>query len=192
MKTALGRAARWVGWLALLAVVGCPFSPDDAPPIIPEPKFLPRTSPENLLANLMTSYRERETAEYESLLALNFTFVLSPVDAGQPGMPSQWGRNTEIGVHQRMFDADLVQTLALDFAVGARVFDETDQLWTITITNVDLSLYGMTPDFPTPKQYRVLGGSSKFWFQQNDWTAPGTSDRIWSIVKWEDSPVEGG
>jgi hypothetical protein len=191
MKTTLVQAARWVGLLALLGVVGCPFMPTKDKPVDPVDKFLPRTSPENLLANLKMAYRERETAEYESLLAMDFTFVLAPEDAGQPGMPSQWGRNTEIGVHQRMFDADLVQSLSLDFVVGDRLFDEAGQLWTITITNVDLSLYGMTPDHPTPKNYQVLDGSSKFWFRQNNWTVPGTTDRIWSIVKWEDSPVEG-
>jgi hypothetical protein len=192
MKTTLGYAARWVGLLALLGVVGCPFSPDSGTPDHPVDPFLKPTSPENLLANLKTAYRERETAEYESLLAMDFTFVLSPEDAGQPGMPSQWGRNTEIGIHQRMFDEGLVTYLALDFVVGDRVFDDTDQLWTVTITNVDLSLTGMTPDHPTPKSYSVLDGTSKFWFRQNDWTVPGTSDRVWSIVKWEDSPIEGG
>ena len=192
MKTTLRYAARWVGLLALLGVVGCPFSPDKGKPDPVEPKFLERTSPENLLANLKTAYREREAAEYESLLAKDFTFVLTPEDAGQPGMPSQWGANTEIGIHQQMFDADLVTYLSLDFVVGDRVFDDTDQLWTITITDVDLSLRGMTPDHPTPKSYSVENGTSKFWFRQNDWTVPSTSDRIWSIVKWEDSPIEEG
>jgi hypothetical protein len=192
MKATLVHAARWVGLLAILGVVGCPFMPDNGGKDKPDPKFLLRITPENLLANLKMAYHERETAEYESLLAKDFTFVLSPEDAGQPGMPSQWGRNTEIGIHQRMFDADLVQTLSLDFVIGDRIFDETDQLWTITITNVELSLYGMTTEHPTPKLYRVQNGVSKFWFRQESWTVPGTSDRIWSIVKWEDSPVEGG
>ena len=128
-----------------------PLLPNNGKPDPVDPLFLDPISPENLLANLKMAYHEREIAEYESLLAKDFTFVLSPEDAGQPGMPSQWGRNTEIGIHQRMFDADLVQSLSLDFIIGDRVFDETDQLWTITITNVDLFLHGMTPDHPTPK-----------------------------------------
>ena len=151
--------------------------------------FLPRTSPENLLRNLKLAYEKRNVAEYESLLAVDFTFVLSVEDAGQPGMPSQWGRNTEIAVHWHMLDTDLVTYLALDFVVGGRVFDDIAQLWTVTITHVDLELTGMTPDHPISKSYSVRNGTSKFWFRQNDWTAPGTSDRTWSIVKWEDSPL---
>lgn len=190
---AISRHARcWLALFSLVALTGCPFTPDkgdtDPDPVDP---FLKRVSPENLLANLKTAYKERAVAEYESLLASDFTFVLSPEDAGQPGMPDQWGRNQEITIHQKMFDAELVQSLTLDFVVGSRIFDPADQLWTITIANVDLYLNGITPDHPTPTTYRVQDGTAKFWFRQNSWNAAGTTEPVWTIVKWEDMPIEG-
>ncbi|MBM3316311.1 MAG: hypothetical protein FJY75_00520 [Candidatus Eisenbacteria bacterium] len=193
MKARLHPVARWAPLLLLPALAGCPFMPtkNDKPPD-PVPVFQPRTSPENLLANLKTAYKERAVAEYESLLARDFTFVLSPEDAGQPGMPDAWGRNTEITVHQKMFDGDLVQSLSLDFMAGQRVFDPVDHYWTITISNVDLYLRGMTPDRPTLTTYRVQDGTSRFWFRQNSWNATGTNEPVWTIVKWEDSPIEQG
>jgi hypothetical protein len=184
--------ARLAVMLPLLFLAGCPFMPDKDDKVPPVTDFLPRISPENLLFNLKSAYRLRNAAEYESLLAQDFTFVLSAEDAGQPGMPDAWGRNDEIGIHQRMFDGDLVQNLSLNFDVGSRVFDPADQLWTVTIANVDLYLYGITPDFPTPQAYTVSDNTSKFWFRQNSWTAAGTTDPIWTIVKWEDSPIEEG
>jgi hypothetical protein len=176
----------------MTGITGCPFSPDSGngdPPPDPDP-FLARTSPENLLANLKAAYEERAIAEYESLLAMDFTFLLSQEDAQQPGMPESWGRQDEIGIHTNMFDSDRVEDLTLSFDAGSRVFDPTDGLWTITITNVRLRLYGETPGSEEgPKEYKVDNGTSKFWFRENDWTEPETSNKIWSIVKWEDNPI---
>jgi hypothetical protein len=172
----------------LLELSGCPFTPkksdgdDDG-----DDKFLLRTSPENVLENLKRCYKQREVAEYESLLAQDFTFQPSEED---DEIPDQWGRNQEIAIHTNMFDAELVQTLSLGFDVGVRVFDTTDQLWTIMVTNVDLNLFGMTPHLQTPKEYSVVDGTCRFWFRQESWNAPGTSEKTWSIVKWEDEPID--
>jgi hypothetical protein len=161
----------------------------------PDPCFAPPgscTSPEAALLALKQAYNTRAPAALDSLLAEDFTFVLSPEDAGQPGMPSQWGRNAELDIHARMLDPDHVQALALDFVIGPRVFDEAEQLWTITITLVDISLYGTTPDHPTPRVYQVRYGTAKFWFREMTWNAPCSGERAWKIAKWEDEPVGAG
>jgi hypothetical protein len=160
----------------------------------PDPCVAPAgscTSPEAALLALKHAYRYRETAAFDSLLSADFVFELSVEDAGQPGMPSEWGRSSELAIYTQMFDTDLVQSLSLDFVVGDRVFDETEQLWTITITNVDIDLYGFTPDHPTLKSYRVQDGRSKFWFRQMTWNAPCSDESAWKIVKWQDEPLEG-
>jgi hypothetical protein len=149
------------------------------------------TSPEAALLALKDAYRERESAAMDSLLSADFIFELSPEDASMPGMPDGWERSGELAIYAQMFDADLVQSLALDFVIGPRVFDDVEQLWTITITRVDLLLYGLTPDHPTPKMYRVENDSAKFWFRPMTWNARGTDDRAWKIVKWQDEFVEG-
>jgi len=193
MKCLLRTAARGLGLLATLTLVGCPFSPsqdDGGPP--PPPPFLLRTTSQNLLYNLKQAYKLRNAAEYESLLARDFTFVLSAEDAAKPDMPDQWGRDPEIQIHQRMFDADMVQQLTLEFVVEDLVWDPTDNMYTTIISNVNLYLYGSTPSHPNdPKEYRVANSRAKFWFRKNGWTAPGNPDSIWTVVKWEDNPVGG-
>jgi hypothetical protein len=181
-----------IGFLVatMLAILGCSDKTSR-----PDPCVAPAgscTSPEAALLALKQAYNTRAPAAFDSLLAEDFVFELSPEDAGQPGMPSEWGRNTELALHARMFDAGLVQSLSLDFIMGDRVFDETEQLWTITITNVEISLLGSTPYHPTQRLYRVQNGLSKFWFRQMIWNAPCSDESAWKIVKWRDSPIEDG
>jgi hypothetical protein len=157
----------------------------------PPPDFLPRTSPENLLRNLIAAYRLRNVAEYESLLARpSFTFVLSPEDQQKPGMPDQWGRDTEVSIHQHMFGAGLVQTLTVGFNIGDVVWNPADEMYTVFVSHVNLYLYGATPGHPTEvKEYRVSDSRSKFWFRKNGWFWPGTQDSTCVIVRWEDDPA---
>jgi len=154
------------------------------------PDFLPRTSPANLLLNLMAAYQLRNVAEYESLLASpDFAFVLSEEDQGKPGMPDSWGRDPEVSIHRHMFDAGMVRQLTLDFHLGDVIWDATQGMYTVLIYNVNLYLYGATPGHPTEvKEYRVRGSRSKFWFRKNAWTTGAAHDSVWTIVRWEDVP----
>jgi hypothetical protein len=158
----------------------------------PPPTFLPRTSPQNLLHNLKLAYKHRDIAEYESLLANpDFTFVLSPEDQQKPYLPDDWGRDPEILIHSRMFDAEMVQQLTLDFVVGDVVWDATQGMYTVMISNVYLYLYGSTPGHPTEvKEYRVSDSRSKLWFRKNPWTTGASHDSVWTIVRWEDEPAD--
>jgi hypothetical protein len=187
MRSAIGGAVL----LTALGIAGCPFMPEDNPPIPPPPTFLSRTTPQNLLHNLKQAYKERNIAEYESLLANpGFTFVLSEEDQAKPDMPDNWGRDPEILIHSRMFDAEMVQQLTLDFIVGDVVWDPAQAMYSVLITNVNLYLYGSTPGHPTEvKEYRVSDSRSKFWFKKNPWTTAAAHDSIWTIVMWEDNPT---
>ena len=186
-------AAVILGALAILGgITGCPFMPsndDGGGHVVVEPDFKARTSPENLLYNLQKAYELRNIAEYESLLAQDFEFVLSEEDQDDPGMPDTWGRQVEIGVHTHMFDADLVNELDLEFVAGNRFWDTViaPNMWSIIISNVKLRLNGRTPDAPDVVQdLEVKNASSQFWFRENPWTQEGTSNKIWTIVRWED------
>jgi hypothetical protein len=166
---------------------------------IPESPFLPRSSPENLLANLKAAYADRNLAEYESLLALKlpaFTAVRSQGDQAQPGMPdewSAWGRQTEIDIHRLMFDTTLVKTLTLDYTTGEPQRDAMGGMWSIAVTNVNLRLYGTIPGQEDQglQELKVEGGTSRFWFREESWNALGTGDKVWKIVMWEDRTPGG-
>jgi hypothetical protein len=169
----------WGGWCG-----------DDPPP--DPPAFLPRTSPANLLHNLQRAYERRNVAEYESLLAKDFTFVLSAEDQQYPGMPDSWERGPEVQIHTHMFDAGLVQTLTLTFVPADSVWNPADGMYTVLMSNVNLYLLGATPAHPGDvKEYRMANGWEKFWFRKNGWTVPGKADSVWTIVKWQDSPTGG-
>jgi len=185
--------------LGLTGIVGCPFSPDDAgDPPPPPPVFKPNTAPESLLYNLKMAYTKRDVAEYESLLANNFTFLLSEEDQSQPDLPDQWGRDDEIQIHRNMFDSEIVQQLTLTFEMMDQEWEPTENMWSILIYNVNLNLYGIIPgdEDPNPQSLKVENSSSRFWFAETGpatgnttgWNAPGTSNRIWKIVKWQDNP----
>jgi len=186
-------------FLGLTGIVGCPFSPEDKDDIVvPPPKFKSRISPENLLENLKTAYREREVAEYESLLANNFTFVLSLEDQDEPDMPDQWGRNTEIEIHRNIFDNENVHTLTLEFVPGSQEWEPIENMWSILVTNIDLTLTGVVPGQEELGQQTLTvdDATSRFWFAEagpatgnaTSWTEPGTQNKIWKIVKWQDHP----
>jgi hypothetical protein len=174
----------------LAALIGCG-DKETAPPDQVESAFLPRTSPQNLLHNLKQAYLERNAAEYESLLAVDFTFLLSEEDQAKPDMPDDWGLETECLIHRHMFDDGYVQQASLDFTVGNDLtWDAVQGMYTMMITNVDLFLYGSTPAHPTElKEYKVSDGRAKFWFRKNPWTTGAAHDSVWTIVMCEDNPT---
>ena len=108
------------------------------------------TAPDSLLENLMIAYSVRDPVEYAALLAEDFAFEFSDIDQEDPDVPSDpYDRATEVGVHEVMFDATLVQTLTIEYefdpatlAVDPDLSTPTDTLWTLLVTNLDLLLYG--------------------------------------------------
>lgn len=199
----LPRVLMTVLFVALLVpLVGCPFStkPGGGEKPDPLPTFKPRTHPDSLLQNLMLAYELRVPAEFESLLARDFVFQFSDIDVQDPDVPSDdLAREDEVGIHQRMFDATLVQnlTLSFEYAISSLEVDELlsspqDTLWTLLLTNVDLLLYGGTPQHPDePESYELEDGVEQFWFRKNSWTHTN-GDPIWTIVRWKEHNFGGG
>jgi len=190
-------------FLALMVpLVGCPFSTKPSPKDIVDPPatFKPRTHPDSLLQNLMLAYEQLMPAEFESLLAQDFVFQFSDIDVLDDDVPSDdLAREDEVGIHQRMFDNALVQTLTLSFEydissleVDELVSSPEDTLWTLLLTNVDLFLYGGTPQYPDePASYELENGVEQFWFRKNSWTHDN-GDPIWTIVHWKEHNFGGG
>jgi hypothetical protein len=178
-----------VATICLAAVlVGC--TDKNAPTwSLPSP-FLPRTSPANLLHNLQSAYEKRNVAEYDSLLAEDFTFLPAAEERRWwPGLPETWGHDTEVLIHVRMFDEGTVSHLTLRFTAGAVEWDAVEQMPSDSIHGVSLFLYGSSPSHPSdPSEDRLSSGRGKFWFRRNGWFWPGTRDSVWTIVRWQDYP----
>jgi hypothetical protein len=171
------------------AIAGCG-DKETGPITIDPPDFLPRTSPLNLLNNLALAYGRRDLAQYDSLLAADFTFVTATQDRRWwPDLPEQWGRDSEVLIHARLFDAQAVPTLTLQFVTGAIEWDAMAQMPADSIHGVRLYLIGSVPARPNdPKEYRLDFGRGKLWFRRNGWFWPGTQDSVWTIVRWQDYP----
>jgi len=190
---------RGLAFLAVAAAIasfcGCPFMPsqdddDDGNHVV---QFRARTSPANLIENLKAAYKERSLVEYESLLAMDFTFYFSQEDQGNPQIPDEWGRTEEIEAHSGMFDAEYVQTLTMELEYSQPVFDEehfdgVDSLWVVEITNMDLALYGTPRSTPgeAPAWYKVEDGQVTMRFRKNAWTH-SDGRPIWKIRDMEET-----
>ena len=184
----------WGVCLTLAAFfAGC--SSSSSKPEGTESPFYPRSSPRNLLLNLRAAYNERGLAQLESLFASDYVFNFTPQDLRYAWVPDSLTREQERLVHQHMFDAEDVPDIMLDFVIGdAQVHAERssidDTLWTATISLVNLRLYGITPDHDEPQMYRVTDGTAQFWFRRTSWTDPVSGDQVWTIVEWQDGPIQ--
>ena len=126
-------------------------------------QFLPNTSPENLLLNLEKAYDERILVAYDSLMATDFLFYFSEEDQQQ--FPESYDWQDEHAAHSRMFDPAWVQDLQLSFNIGELTLDEerttvNDTVWTATVDQVDLYIYGKSPQHPNdpPQGWRMEDG----------------------------------
>ncbi|MDI6809622.1 MAG: hypothetical protein QME66_11670 [Candidatus Eisenbacteria bacterium] len=105
--------ARILAILLLIFLSGCwnPFSPDVSKPPGPQQAiYLPPTSPENVVKNLLTAYNYRDFVNYEPLLDSLFVFYFSQEDASglaKYGISQlRWGIQEELESTQNLFNAN--------------------------------------------------------------------------------------
>jgi hypothetical protein len=171
-----------------LGICGCTLDNDGSHcPGPPAEGFLPRTSPENLLENLKRAFNEREYAEYESLLAGDFTYYFSEEDQLLPEIPESWEREQELEASRDLFNPACVPTLFLGFVYGdpcfdAEHFDGADSLWVVEVTDIDLEfsvIPGCPPAIP-PYWCRREDGKATFRFRRTKWFHEN-GQSIWTI-----------
>ncbi len=152
--------------------------------------YLPRTSPENLLDNLLLTYEHRDAAQFDSLLDEEFVFHFSEEDQD---IGVRLLRAAEIPIHEGMFDSEMIQALDLSFTAGDITLDEErttpeDSVWVATLSNVDLYLFGKFPQFPDegPWGFEMENGRERFWFHRSGEVDPDSGEPIWTIVEWRE------
>jgi hypothetical protein len=185
-----------VGSLAIGFLAGCPWSPGKNPVIPPPPtKYLPQTSPANILANLQMAYGERDIDEYRKLFAENFAFVFNPADVtGDDPTPTQWGLADELESTNNMFRSELVSKIELSsYTLG--VPERVDSLyygpraWKVRVDEANLQVATRTDD-GEPLIYMVDGTTEVFFFREEP-TKPIDGRPTWYIFRWEDQPIGG-
>jgi hypothetical protein len=180
--------------LLVPALTGCwnPFAPDeggeDPPPI--EAQYRLRTSPQNVIHNLNTSYVYMNATEYLDCLAEDFLFFLNPDDlTADPTLPPYWEKHVEEQIHLNMFgDGTDVEGIALIFTHEQEIFDDNgtsdiveDDTWTY-VEDVDLRVQ-LPPDLTLH-----AAAPARFLFRvDQDQTGPN-GEMLWEIWKqWDEN-----
>ena len=206
-----GLAVSAMSLLLLFALSGCwnPFAPpgggDDPPPTPVQYKL--RTSPQNVIYNLNTSYVYMNADEYLDCLAEDFIFFLNPDDLTEfPELPEYWDKNEEEQIHRNMFgESTDVEAIRLTFTHISNSYDPgptgdpLDDLWTY-VEDIDLQvdlphdltlhaqapaefLFRVDPDENGPNG-EILWEIWKQWdISEEKRTGPGGSDRRLSLTQ---------
>ncbi|MFN0151590.1 MAG: hypothetical protein ACKVU1_12875 [bacterium] len=128
---------RWKTWitlalglLALAALCGCPFSPDDdggnpcPNPPCNEPEPVSRRTPVELLTNYFEkAYSERDSILYAAMLDEEFQFEFLQADADSLrdvlGSDNFWGRTLDLNSTGRLFRLEQVTGITLNLLVNS-------------------------------------------------------------------------
>jgi len=158
-------------------------NPDHQEPVT----FEPRTSPENVLLNLITAYEDMNALKYLDCLAEDFTFYTSEyAQEEDPELPASWDKATEMIIHEGMMGQDSPLT-SVDLAMqpagdpveipGPLPEDPVD--WQYTCT-VDLRVRE-----PFDMVYMATAPSVFLFRVDPDEVGPEGED-LWEIVQWYD------
>lgn len=159
-------------------------------PLAPEVVYLPRTSPENVLRNLETAWKNRDIEEYAKLFAEDFRFYFDEGTRQQNGtLPVFWNAVDESTQIAALFSSPLVTDIRIKLQFGpAKDAGEPGRPgWVYidvldTFLEVDLEpeageLEGLT--------LRIDGQKQRFFFRKGR-TPEDTESEIWYIVEWRD------
>jgi hypothetical protein len=182
---------------SLLLLAGCGSDSKKKPTDLEPPLYFPQTSIANVLGNLRRSYHDRYFDEYRKLLDPSFVFVFAPQDVGGPlHIPPSWGRPDDLDSTTRMFgdtvnrDGYVTEEIQVTFDAGT---DETTALnpnWRkVVLSNVVLEVLCRNPSTQDLLIYIVAGDQADLYFVETDEIAPGTDQKIWKIVRWDDKPI---
>jgi hypothetical protein len=172
---------------------GCSSNTVD-PENVDGPQFLLRTSPDNVLENIMLAYEEMMAPEYLDCLSEDFVFYPCEEDVNDPNsqIPPEWYKIDETTIHNNMFDEGSgIENIQLTLTITDAQFDEgygadpSDDIW-IYLVAVDLWVHrewGLTLFATTP---------SEFWFRKDVDQAGPQGRTLWEIYKWYDLGAEDG
>ena len=175
----------------LLCFGGLVTSCDDRvvdPPDPPIHHYASPTAPESLIANLKTSYRNREIEHYSKLLAPEFIFKFQPVDANDVGTPF-WTRDQDSTGTRALLTTTEVSDIRINLIYGAR-----DTAINFAGTPLDsLKIRIITTDLQveqTDGTTWVVTDQQDLFFRQGK-AANGEDPSHWFIYEWDDLPAFG-
>ncbi len=175
------------GIASILAVIllatlsGC--GDDNPVKVIPQPQYLPSSTPQNTLENLRRAYTARDTTGYDSLF--DAAYIGTSVDPSGPiPVPLTFTKADE-ALHIRAL-ARRVPAVAIDLRFQPAVFRFTDAADTLGWTTLSVSSPVLAiEDGPT---FFVIHSNETMEFKFRPTTpSPGSpTDTTWKIVRWSE------
>jgi hypothetical protein len=158
----------------------------DPPP--PLPKYLPQTSPENVVNNLMASYERREIDRYAALLDPTFIFKFQQADI-PPDLPRDyWNRDEDSTGTGALFGAtEEVSQIMLD--LGAYASEDAGRIDEPGTKRIRLTHAKLEVDQYTEAVLLVQGDIQDMYFRRGS-AAAGTDSTKWYLFEWHD--LSGG
>ncbi len=157
-------------------------------------RYLPPTSPANVLANLQAAYADRNIGQYRKLFTEDFTFVFNPLDPEDPDhpTPASWGLVDELEATQNMFEDELVHEVELTgYRMGVPQAADSvfygPHAWKVRVDETNLQVATRTPDGDLLTL--VVQGTTEMFFFREDPTRPIDGHPTWFIFRWEDQPI---
>lgn len=192
-KSVLRRLVVWsLAVVVTVTATGCwnPFAPEGGggqPPVVVT--YKERTSPDNVIHNLNTAYKDMNADEYLDCLAEEFEFHLNPDDYGDPAnnLPEDWDKQEERDIHDAMFGQDTeVEDIDLVFTNTSKLWDDnalpgdpSDDLWTYR-EQTDLRV-----KVPGDLTY-LANADQEFVFQIDPYETGPDDEPLWEIIDWWD------
>jgi hypothetical protein len=144
-----------------------------------------RTSPENVLYNLCTSYEFRNADEYLACLADSAVFHLNPADVNNPQnpLPPYWGKDEEETIHRNMFAEESdVESISLTLTTSNIIYLPNLNRWQYSDA-VDLRV--TVTDVPENTTFHATA-PSEFLFQIDPNEVGPHGEQLWEIIHWWD------
>jgi hypothetical protein len=170
---------------AVLLIGGCSSSGPEIDDPDDHPEYKARTSPDNVLYNLITAYENRNADEYLACLSDSAVFHLNPADVNDPQnpLPPYWGKDEEETIHRNMFadDSDVesisltLTTTTFDYLADANRWQYRDA--------VDLRV--TVTDVPENTTYHATAPVD-FLFQIDPNEVGPQGQPLWEIIHWWD------
>jgi hypothetical protein len=156
----------WLIPLLTLLSFGCEHDKTTRPTT---PGYLPRTSPENVLRNLVTATERRDLQAYQDQLDPAYEFYFRPDDVGVHGMPAMLDLSEELCLARVMFTDPRVDTLWVNLGRMATVAVRdtaapSRAVLQVDVPNADVGLLGPWPDSDAKVFYMNFGTTQMFLF----------------------------
>ncbi|MFH1864587.1 MAG: hypothetical protein ABIK85_01765 [Candidatus Eisenbacteria bacterium] len=173
--------------LAALFLGGCSTA-STGPVVNVNPPYVGRTSPENVLRHVVTSYVWMNATEYLDCLSEDFEFYPDEADVQDPNLeiPPVWYKTDEQNMHENMFDEGSdVESISLTLTVTSIVYDygvPEDGLDDTCVCRVDVDL---RVNLQVGVTYLATAPSEFLMRVDTDQQGAG-GERFWEIHMWYD------